>query len=144
MAKKLLKTSVKYNHLDYYLYGYPGFYIERNNVSSDKEPDCIYTMEAIYDYYRNVDKSISEQAYNLLLKDVTSQFSADIHIFVLDEINYHLHQENIGKTPFMWDCMTLISLLEKNINAHREIYNKKCLNGMPFPEYFDAIKMKYS
>ena len=78
-----------------------------------------------------------------MLKDVTSYFSTDIHMFVLDEIIYHLNREKAGMAPFTWDCMTLINKLEENNNAHRKHYNGKECYGMPFPGYFEDIKAQY-
>ena len=140
LVKKYLEIALKYNKLNYFVYGYPGFYIDYVDQSGKKSMDVQYTLEAIYDYYKeHGDSKINEKVFDLMLEASKSNFSVEILSNILNEIRYHMQKEKSGLAPFTMDSRLLLSEMKKNIENNHEHFSSKIIDDTQFPEYFDEF-----
>lgn len=141
LAKELLEIALQYNHLDYYLMGYPGFFIEKISEDGKVGMDVVYSVEAIYDYFNSHENStIDKEFFDVILREASSNLSVESLVNLLDVIRYHIQNERNGHAPFRTDDKQLLGAMKNNITNNKDHFTKKPINGTTnFVDYFEEI-----
>lgn len=120
---ELLEISLKVDDFEKFVLMRPFYCIETRDLNGFVRPNLYFSMEAIYDYYRNNPSSrIDLLLYNTLIY-ISGRYKGESVIEqVLNIVQYQLDSEKKQLAPFKIDCQSVLNELKKTIIKNKEMY----------------------
>lgn len=123
LAEKLLDIALKYDELDKFIIGYPGYELYVNDGMGQKINSVDAMMKAIYKRYLS-DNSISDKLYVAIESRVNSTKNGITLLHLLDIIQYQMRSEKQNVSPFDIDCAMLLQCVKNNIVQNKAVYSR--------------------
>ena len=135
LIKKLLKIAVKNNDFENFVLMRPNYCIESRDLNGFVVPNRYYTMNAIYECYKE-DSSLQLDVllYNALI-NISKKYKGERAIeTVLETVKYHLDAEKNNVAPFKIDCQSILNELRNMLLKNKDMYmeKKEVFNNVPF------------
>ncbi len=123
LAEKLLDIALKYDELDKFITGYPGYEVTVNDGIGNKVNSIDAIMQSIYKKYGE-NSSITEHLYTAIAVRINSTKNGETLLYLIDMIKYQMREEKANTAPFKINCIELLDLVKENIIRNRDIYNR--------------------
>lgn len=133
-AYEKLLFSLKYDHFDDYVLGFPIFGVHVGNKH------CVFAkMHAIYEYHqKNPSDQIDEKFFNILLDHTQKVKGSEAFVILTETIEYQIVAEKENRAPFCIDCGKLLSCLSKNLYQNQELYRSERYEQIHFWKTMEA------
>ena len=144
--RKILEIAIRNNGFEDYLLIMPCYCIENRNLNGVVEPNRYFTMEGIYDYYRDHPQSHIDELMYTTLCSIAAKYKGESAVLdVLETVEYQLIGEERNNAPFTIDCQSVLNELQTTLLKNKEMYMtpKQSFNYIPFWKTLEEYDLKF-